>query len=294
MILRALLPIPFLLALTACGTTGSNPPPPNPIEPTVPAALAQGLQLTGQSISGQIVEVNGENQFQNGQVAPVDVTFFQAPGSTLFTATVGGENFILASIPTESDNENISGYLLNNFTEANPNPPPGEPHIWGLFANANHSAVSLLHQYDEIDDVTTDVFSTATYGGVETPVDAMPSQLASYDGTWILNSAQGIVPSGFPGFLSDSGIFEATSDFDNNQIAFMVYNYNDQEVGLGQGIIAGNTFESSFAVQFGPGQSQNTVTGGFFGPAAQEIAGSITGQTGAGAQTTGVLIGTAQ
>jgi hypothetical protein len=94
----------------------------------------------------------------------------------------------------------------------------------------------------------------------------MPNQTAIYTGDWIF--------SDYADREDDGGIFDATADFDARTIDYSVA--GDGFVGSGQGQIQGSQFEGDIAFD-GSTTGSGTMSGAFFGPAADEVGGISSG-----------------
>ncbi|MCD7059781.1 transferrin-binding protein-like solute binding protein [Pelagibacterium xiamenense] len=125
------------------------------------------------------------------------------------------------------------------------------------------------------------------HGGVQTPTSGLPNQSAVYEGAWEI--------AHIGGGDNDVGIYQANANFDARTIAFTIRNEDAVYAGNGYGSISGSTFDSTFDLNEGvfDKDSNNNVTGNFYGPNAEEMAGIIVGdEAAAGSQPTyGVLYG---
>ncbi|MCZ4271856.1 transferrin-binding protein-like solute binding protein [Maritalea porphyrae] len=102
--------------------------------------------------------------------------------------------------------------------------------------------------------------------GLETPVDKLPSQKASYGGDFYI-----ITNNGGGGF----GNFDAIADFGNKTITADT-SYEGTKNGGFTGTIAGNKF-SGAVTSISDRDYEGDVVGAFYGPNAEEIAGASVG-----------------
>jgi hypothetical protein len=124
-----------------------------------------------------------------------------------------------------------------------------------FFKNANWSQGTGL-TYDGYTLIAT---------GLETPDSGLPTQIVEYGGNWYL----------IVGDQTTSGTFTAEANFETDALSVVAYSWAGNEAGTGSATINGNQFAGTVS---GPETSLNgDMIGAFYGPNAEEIAGTAQG-----------------
>ena len=124
------------------------------------------------------------------------------------------------------------------------------------------------------------------FAGFRTPTSSIPTGTASYSGTYrpVVNQSvddwhTGAIGSG----LLSNGTFTATVDFDAGSISGVMPNGYSTD-GSFTATVSGNRFSGTLTDVYHSGNALQTpqpisvpLTGGFFGPDAEEIAGTFSG-----------------
>lgn len=243
---------------------GPNPlPNPNPL-PTPPTRTVFN--------SNQAVAIA-----QNGAVSATTVSVTVPADRSSLTVTTGGQTFVLPRVGGAITTAGVTAY---QFGATN-----GAAGDTGTLITGNYVGVAAVAKNVNPNAGTFDN-AAISVGGSTTAANSVPLTVATYNGQWTV-----MIPTAT--LVGNGGTFTATVNLTagNNSVAINGIGGNGATVtGTGTVNQAASSFTSSFDIAGGAVPGTNTVTGNFYGPAAEEIGGTVSGTSGGNA-TTGFVLG---
>ena len=292
--------------LSACGGGGGVNSTPSPTPPPTPAPVNTSMDdlRASQTFASDV----GANQLSfdltaqtvaSGSKMPGDLTIAYDASDKSYTVTLGGtsDKFLPADVSATTANDTQYSVATTNG------------HDYLTIVSTSYSGTPATHyvrmgylQRNQISGSTQDTqFATFTYG-LNTPTAAVPRTGSAGYQVDIFGLAS--TPGHEPRIFEGSGTF--STDFASGVFTEQSSSLIDYDLLTGGGVYGGGvflnasghlsasdgTFSGLAAFDGQYGQIPGTLTGSFYGPAAQELGASFSGISSTGAAMTGSFTGT--